>query len=674
MSLKQTFGGKHQKILLMKWLYNLKTAHKLALGFGLCLALAVLVGVVAINRMAQMNKISESIVSDSLDSVEALGNFQAAARQFRTIEYRHVVSFTPADMDKAEADIATEQDKADKALKQYQATLDDPTDTKNFNDLQSEWQKYVAMKDTLLPISRKNDTKQCAALMNGTMLMQFRRMADVLDTMTVWNQKYGEAYSHQAQDAYLAARTLIIGLLALALILGTLTAVLISRYMTTTLAQVSERMNTLSAVCITNLGAAVAALEQGDLTAKIATGTEPLTLNTKDEFGQMANIFNAMLTQMKATIGSFRTSQAALNQLILQLQIAAQQVNTNANTLAGASQQIGAATEEISATMHEVAQASEQSARGASEIAQGTQSQATSIAEGAEQVKELAGAVRNVAQEAEAATQAAKDGTVAAQAGTLAVEQTVAGMQRIQAAVSQSAQVIHSLGQTSQQIGGIVNTIDEIAGQTNLLALNAAIEAARAGEAGRGFAVVADEVRKLAERCTSATKDIGTLIGDIQRQTGQAVTAMESGTQEVVAGMTLAGEAGAALERIGSVVSEMSGRVLGISAAAEEMSSSAEGVSATISEVAAVIEESSAAAEEMSASSEEVSASVQTVAGTTSQQGAAVESLVSSASELSEVSATLAELVSRFQVEGGAEAKPSVKPNAKTTLTLRKVA
>ena len=659
----------------MNWLYNLKTAHKLALGFGLCLSLSILTSIVAITRMAEMNQKANNLNADTVQGLGALLSFSGPMRQFRITEYRTALNNEPAKLAKDEARLDDMRDKANQGMKVYEATIAMPEDRDNFAALTASWQEYLTLHDQqLMPALRRADSAQEKTLLNKTMRDVSLRLYDQLDTVTAWNEHRGAVLSAEANQAYLFARTIVLCLLALSIALGSLAAILISRYMTTTLAQVSERMNTLSAVCITNLGAAVAALEQGDLTAKIATGTEPLTLNTKDEFGQMANIFNAMLTQMKATIGSFRTSQAALNQLILQLQIAAQQVNTNANTLAGASQQIGAATEEISATMHEVAQASEQSARGASEIAQGTQSQATSIAEGAEQVKELAGAVRNVAQEAEAATQAAKDGTVAAQAGTLAVEQTVAGMQRIQAAVSQSAQVIHSLGQTSQQIGGIVNTIDEIAGQTNLLALNAAIEAARAGEAGRGFAVVADEVRKLAERCTSATKDIGTLIGDIQRQTGQAVTAMESGTQEVVAGMTLAGEAGAALERIGSVVSEMSGRVLGISAAAEEMSSSAEGVSATISEVAAVIEESSAAAEEMSASSEEVSASVQTVAGTTSQQGAAVESLVSSASELSEVSATLAELVARFQVEGGAEAKPSVKPNAKTTLTLRKVA
>ena len=663
----------------MNWLYNLKTAQKLTLGFGLCLSLSLLVGVVAITRMARMNHSASLIKSQGLDGAAALTGVVEHARRFRTLEFQYLLATDAPTRDKYSASLQQEQARTASSIDSYKKTISDAADQQNFEDLQAGWQGYLSLHEQFLPISRRNDLKGGQAILNGPMDKQFHIFTGKLDDMVDFNIQGGDRLVQEANQLYVGSRTLVIGLLFLAIILGSAFGILITRYITRMLAQVSEGMEMLSTICITNLGTAVAALEQGDLTAKIATGTEPLTIDTKDEFGQVAHTFNAMIAQMKATIGSFRTSQAALNQLILQLQIAAQQVNTNANTLAGASQQIGAATEEISATMHEVAQASEQSARGASEIAQGTQSQATSIAEGAEQVKELAGAVRNVAQEAEAATQAAKDGTVAAQAGTLAVEQTVAGMQRIQAAVSQSAQVIHSLGQTSQQIGGIVNTIDEIAGQTNLLALNAAIEAARAGEAGRGFAVVADEVRKLAERCTSATKDIGTLIGDIQRQTGQAVTAMESGTQEVVAGMTLAGEAGAALERIGSVVSEMSGRVLGISAAAEEMSSSAEGVSATISEVAAVIEESSAAAEEMSASSEEVSASVQTVAGTTSQQGAAVESLVSSASELSEVSATLAELVARFRVEGAAEVAvrrniPAATSNTKPALSLRKVA
>ena len=651
--------------------YNLKTAHKLILGFGLCLALSILIGVVAITRMAQMNTITENILSDSVAGLEALGKFTSNSKQVRLIDYRFLVKIaSPQD----EATLLATEGEVDQNLAEYGTSVTDPVDTQNYNNLKSTWQQYKAANTIFLQNVHAGNFGGALSEMKQTRNIN-ASLSSIGDAMIDWNQKHGEEYAKQAQLAYSTARMMIIGLLLLSALFGSLAAWLITRYMTQCLAQIAERMKKLDDICFTNLTSAVEALEQGDLTAEIKTGTEPLPARTNDEFGDVERTFNTILTRVKMTITSFRTSQASLSALVRDMQQSAGQVDSAAQTLSGTSQQIGAATEEIGATMHEVAQASEQSARGASEIAQGSASQAASIAGGAEQVKELVAAVLGVTRDTEAATQSAELATQTASAGAAAVEQSVAGMQRIQSAVSESAGVIASLGQTSAKIGGIVQTIDEIAGQTNLLALNAAIEAARAGEAGRGFAVVADEVRKLAERCTVATKDIGELIGEMQGQTQRAVSAMELGTREVTAGTSLAGQAGAALSRIQSVVSEMSGRVLSIGAASEEMSASAQEVSATISEVAAVIEESSAAAEEMSASAEEVSASVQTVAGTTSQQGAAVEELVASASELAGVSQSLNALVSRFKIEGGHSSEQSAPmASAKPTLTLRKVA
>jgi methyl-accepting chemotaxis protein len=162
--------------------------------------------------------------------------------------------------------------------------------------------------------------------------------------------------------------------------------------------------------------------------------------------------------------------------------------------------------------------------------------------------------MKQVSNNAEASAEAARRALDAAEQGNRAVRDTLEGMQRIRASVQATAKKIKSLGDRSLEISEIINVINDITEQTNLLALNAAIEAARAGEAGRGFAVVADEVRKLAEHSRSATKDIAALIKAIQAETNEAVVVMEDGTKEVEGGAQLADQAGRALDAISSVV------------------------------------------------------------------------------------------------------------------------
>tara|TARA_Y100001956_G_scaffold73810_1_gene80360 strand:- start:1434 stop:2642 length:1209 start_codon:yes stop_codon:yes gene_type:complete len=198
--------------------------------------------------------------------------------------------------------------------------------------------------------------------------------------------------------------------------------------------------------------------------------------------------------------------------------------------------------------------------------------QSDKVAQISASIEEMAVSIQEVATKSADATAQAQDAGIKANSGGQIVSRTIEGMTSINEAVSASSNSVAELGKRGAQIGEIINVINDIAEQTNLLALNAAIEAARAGEAGRGFAVVADEVRALADRTTSATKEIGESIEAIQSETQEAVQRMESGTTHVHEGLSLAKEAGNSLEDIVSGAQEVAGMIDSIAAAAEQQS------------------------------------------------------------------------------------------------------
>ncbi len=256
----------------------------------------------------------------------------------------------------------------------------------------------------------------------------------------------------------------------------------------------------------------------------------------------------------------------------------------------------------ISQSSGNIANASKELATMAEDIAVNSRSQTEKTSHAASAMEELNSSFVDVAQNTAQAADSAREASELAVKGGEVVNETIDGMSRISQSVNESAGTIQALGSRSEQIGEIVDVINDIASQTNLLALNAAIEAARAGEQGRGFAVVADEVRKLAERTTSATSEIGGMIKGIQDDTNKAVETMQAGTKEVEEGVKMGNEAGEALQQIVTSIQNVTDMVSHVATAAEEQSATGEEIASNLESVAETIKQTTGAVENSSES------------------------------------------------------------------------
>jgi len=254
---------------------------------------------------------------------------------------------------------------------------------------------------------------------------------------------------------------------------------------------------------------------------------------------------------------------------------------------------------EVSQSINEISSSSEQMAAGSLEQSQ----QASEVVSF---VDEMTRNIISNTQNANQMAETAKEQGVKAKEGGRVVEETIVGMMKISEVVEKSATTVNGLGESSKKIGEIIQVIDDIAAQTNLLALNAAIEAARAGEHGRGFAVVADEVSRLADRTTKATKEITSMISQIQQDTLEAVTSIKEGSNEVAKGKELVTKAGQMLETIIIGAGNVSNISVQVAKASEEQSSSAEQISSNIEAIANVTQESAQGIEQIARSSEEL--------------------------------------------------------------------
>jgi len=379
-------------------------------------------------------------------------------------------------------------------------------------------------------------------------------------------------------------------------------------------------------------------LSRGDFRAKA-------NVDSADDFGFIAENLNraaesssrAMFNQeaqeaLQKSVTEFLTivSQIARGDLTLRGRVTndalgnvVDSVNYMLDNFCKVLERVRKAAIDVQSSANEILIASEEMSSGA--IQQDQEITNTSSA-----VEELTVSMKQVSNNAEASAEAARRALDAAEQGNRSVRDTLEGMQRIRSSVQATAKRIKALGDRSLEISEIVNVINDITEQTNLLALNAAIEAARAGEAGRGFAVVADEVRKLAEHSRNATKDIAALIKAIQAETNDAVVVMEEGTREVEIGAKLADQAGKALDAISTVVRQSAELVQEISLASKQQVRGTEGVANAMQIISNITRQTSQGARQTSRT---------------------VEQLVHMSEQLNEA-------LSQFRVAGGPSSEP----------------
>ncbi|MCX7983770.1 MAG: methyl-accepting chemotaxis protein [Bacteroidetes bacterium] len=398
-----------------------------------------------------------------------------------------------------------------------------------------------------------------ATMQLGILDEKFQRVHSLVAELQDKRKQENEADVQRAETAQEQATTLFWIVLAGVIALSIFIVIKINRLILTTIFQLRDSFQRVA---------------NGDVTVSVP-------VHTNDELGAMAESFNAMTKELRELL---------------------QKVSESTETIASATTEISSSTEQMSA---------------------GAQEQSSQASEVASAVEEMTKTIVENSKNASLTAETARKARDTAKEGSIIVRDTIDGMKQIASVVNRSAETVQALGKASDQIGEIISVIDDIADQTNLLALNAAIEAARAGEQGRGFAVVADEVRKLAERTTKATKEIATMIRHIQNETKGAVISMEEGTQKVEYGISLADKAGKALENIVEISQQVTDMVNQIAAASEQQSSA----------------------------SEQISKNIEAISTVTQQTASGIQQIAHSAENLNQLTEQLRDLVSRFKLE-----------------------
>ncbi|WP_222833001.1 methyl-accepting chemotaxis protein [Pseudomonas sp. SC3(2021)] len=524
-------------------LRNLKIAPRAFLGFAFIALLVIVLGVFAVNRMSIIRQASIDMDTNQLPSVTYLGVVTENVLRLRILSFRILVNREPAGLQEAQTRIGVLVDKVRSAQASYAALPAEAEERALYQAFATTLDNYLQAQNQMMDLSRQGKVEEMRTLINTKIKEGTDQMGEQLNKLIAINAAGAKVASTQAGEYYDSAITGIIIVAVIAALATILLALLLTRSIVTPLNRAVLVAQTIA---------------DGNL-------SKAIEIDGKDEATQLLQALATMQTNLRKTI----------------------------EQIAGSATQLGAAAEELSAVTEEASR--------------GLQQQNNEIEQAATAVNEMTVAVEEVARNAVSTSEASNQSTQAAREGRDQVVKTVDAIQTMTHDVQSTAQMIEGLAAQGRDIGKVLDVIRAIAEQTNLLALNAAIEAARAGEAGRGFAVVADEVRALAHRTAQSTQEIEKMVAGIQNGTGEAVSSMQQSNQRTQTTLEMARAAGVALEQITQSIHQINERNLVIASASEEQAQVSREVDRNLVNIRDLATQSAAGANQTSAATHELS-------------------------------------------------------------------
>ncbi|MFK7701527.1 chemotaxis protein [Pseudomonas caspiana] len=523
-------------------LRSMNIAPRAFLGFALIGTLMLILGVFALTQMSKIRTAGDQVAQNSVPSIQSLNGLTVAGIRMRVLSYRLLTNREQDVQDKTIELFATRNKQISEAQAVYEKLIEAPEEKAAYNEFVQLLGEYRQIEARVIALSRAGKVDEMARLLNAESASNSDKMNVVLARLADLNTKQLTVTNKAAADEYSSAFNLVVGLLIIATFLTMLFAWLLTNSITHPIASALEAAETIA---------------EGNL-------TRPIKVDGTDEAGRLLAAMQKMQEKLRDTL----------------------------TRISGSATQLASAAEELNAVTDE-------SARGLSK-------QNNEIEQAATAVNEMTSAVEEVARNAVSTSEASKNATASAGDGRDLVQETVNAIERMSGDVQSTADLIGNLAEESRDIGKVLDVIRGLADQTNLLALNAAIEAARAGEAGRGFAVVADEVRALAHRTQQSTSEIERMIGSIQGGTEQAVNSMRNSTERAESTLNIAKGAGLALDTINTAVVEINERNLVIASAAEEQAQVAREVDRNLVNIRDLSAQSSDGAAQTSAASGEL--------------------------------------------------------------------